>query len=126
MDLTNKNTEYLNIIIEKYSSLISNIPTNDKKYYANIIDVGVNYIKDKYSNINRNLKSASILLLFKKYNEINHDSDIFGIIDDFITFHKNNHNQYINQIDDNTSDFIPEFDFLYYYLKSLNNFQEIS
>jgi hypothetical protein len=87
IDLTNKTVEEVNILIQKYASLLEVI--EQKQYipqFAVTFDIAVNYVNRQYNDANSSWKAWAIVVIKKLFDKINNESDIYRIIDEFYVY----------------------------------------
>lgn len=120
IDLTNRTTEEVNGLIQKYTSLLEVADLkkqDDVPILAIIFDVGISYIKTTHNNLSKDLKGWIMIALKHKYydGKIKTEEDIRKIIDDFIDFWKAEYKKYCNDIV-SASDYDRDNGFLFKYL----------
>lgn len=101
IDLTNKNIDEINGLIQKYKPLLELIKEQEQiPYLAYIFDIGIKYVREKYKNINVDWQQWSIVCLkdLQLNGKIEEETDIYKIIDDFIDYCQNNYDAYLNNI----------------------------
>lgn len=98
IDLTNKNQDELNALVQKFEHVLESVKPSDKQNYAYIINAGVNHIVDKYADLNNSWKSWTMVVLKKLINKINTDSDIIEIIDNFIKYYNDEFTNYSEEM----------------------------
>jgi len=119
IDLTNKTTEEVNALIQKYAPVLELFARqqNHIPYLAVIIDTGVNYLKTAYNEMTIDWKSWIIVLLKELYLRklIKNVADVSKEIDDFIVYHNEKYVNYINDVVA-ASDYDRDRGFIYMYL----------
>lgn len=98
IDLTSENVDEL---IKKYISVLELAKDNEQiPYLAVVINTAVNHIKEKYNDLNIDWKCWCTILVRTQYlnNKINSKKDVTETIDNFITYWKENYNNYCNDI----------------------------
>jgi len=101
IDLTNKNIDEINILVQKYSPVFETFETikpETQRCLAYIIDIAYNYLQEKYNDLNSDWKTWTIVVLKNRINKINCDEDILKIIDDFIDYYNTNYQEYCENI----------------------------
>lgn len=101
IDLTNKNADKINELIEKYKPLLELIEERKQiPYLAYIFDIGITYVREKYKNINVDWQQWSIVCLkdCQLNGKIEEEADIYKIVDDFIIYCQNDYETYLNNI----------------------------
>jgi hypothetical protein len=101
IDLTSKSADEINLLIQKYTPVLELVKeTGHIPYLAFIFELGINYIKGKYNDLETNWKQWSIVCL--KDLQINgvlkNEEDVFKCIDDFIEYYKIHYQQYVDEI----------------------------
>lgn len=96
IDLTNKNVNEINALIQKYANVIQMFKPQEQPYFAYIIEIASNHIKESHINIELSpaWKSWSVFVVVKKVAGISTDSDIKTIIDEFVNHYKNNYAEF--------------------------------
>jgi hypothetical protein len=119
IDLTNKTTEEVNALIQKYAPVLELFARqqNHIPYLAVIIDTGVNYLKATYNEMTVDWKSWIIVLLKELYmrKSIKSEADISKEVDAFIIYHNENYENYIKDVVA-VSDYDRDRGFIYLYL----------
>lgn len=96
-DLINKTTEETNILIQKYTPVleVSGVKTvQEMQILSIIIDTGINYIKEKYNDLDVDWKSWTIVVLNRKRNKLKTIEDVKNIVDEFIEYYKLEYQKY--------------------------------
>lgn len=117
IDLTNKSIEEVNLLIQKYATVleVSKVKTiNSAQILVIVIDEAVNYINDKYKELNADLKTWCILVLKHNLDKIKTDVDVKKYIDEFIEHWKTKHQSFCDNIVISASNF--DRDFLFFKL----------
>lgn len=119
IDLTNRTTEDINGLIQKYTPVLELYikQQNDIPYLAVVIDVGVNYLKTTYNQMTVDWKSWIMVLLKEEYFRklIKSEADIPSEIDRFIIFHNENYENYVKDTV-SASEYDRDRGFIYTYL----------
>lgn len=120
LDITNKTTEEINLLTEKHKSVLELI--KDKKMIpsiAIIFDIAINYIKEKYLDLNTDWKLLTMMCLTHQIikNKINNETDITVQIDEFIKYYKENYDTYINDLGSSASEYDRDIEFVHNYYK---------
>jgi hypothetical protein len=102
-DLTNKvmnmPVNEMHVLLTKYQSVLEVVKRKNKIHeIAYIIDISYNHIINNHNNLNPDWKTWTIVVVLDLFDNINNDSDIINIIDDFILFYINNYKTYIDDI----------------------------
>jgi len=119
IDLTNRTTEEVNALIQKYAPVLElyNKKQADIPYLAVILEVGVNYLKTNYAPITIEWKTWMMVILkdlyFKK--ALQSEADIPKSINDFILFHNQNYENYVKEIV-SVSEFDRDKEFVHRYI----------
>lgn len=121
IDLKNKTVDDINTLIAKYSTVLEFIENRKRIVeYVVIFDISVNYIKNKYADINLNIKAWAVYVIKKilsndelplKY-QLKNDNDIYKIIDEFVVFYNSGHSDYLETIDSYVSEFDRDLPFI--------------
>ena len=119
IDLTNKNVDEINALIQKYASVLELLKPQYQPYMAFIIDTGVKYIQENYPTLELDWKAWSIVVLKNKYfkGKIHNESDIPKIIAEFIQHFKDNYAEYIQQLGMSATEFDRDYGFVCRYMK---------
>jgi len=125
IDLTTKNEDEINQLIEKYSSALSSVYPDQIPYLVYIFELGINYIKEKHNDLDINWKSWCMVLLKKLFlnKKINDESDIKNNIDDFIKYKEKKYKNYCDDLAIYASEYDRDFAFIYSFLFEKNNDQ---
>ena len=99
IDLTNRTTEDVNKLIQKYATLLEVADMkkqDDAPLLAIIFDVGINFIKANHNDLTKDWKAWSMVVIKYKYYEgkIKTEDDIRKIIDGFVNFWKAEYKKY--------------------------------
>lgn len=119
IDLSNKTNEDINAIIQKYQKIVEVIYMkypNEFPYLITAIDLGVNYVNTKYNEIDPLWKTMCMLLIKIKYRDVNSETDINNIIDEFITHITNEYTQYSAAIELSASEYDLCYQFVCQYI----------
>ena len=118
LDISNKNVDYVNSLIIKYAKILELAIPQEQSFLAVAIDTAVNYFNIKC--IDNKIRTSIIFILKKILPNINSESEIIEIIEDFSNFHKN---EFLKYCDDMifSSDVDKEYEFANYYIKNFNN-----
>jgi hypothetical protein len=119
IDLTNKNVEEVNALIQKYASVLELIKPQYQPFLAVILDIAVSYIKENHNDLPLDWKAWSIVVLKNKYfsGKVHKESDIPVIIADFIKHFKDNYADYIQQLGMSATEFDRDYGFVCRYMK---------
>lgn len=122
IDLTNKTVDEINGYIQKYASVLELIKPQEQPYMAYIIDVAVNYIKEKYNNLTIDWKSWCTLLVKEQYfnKKLKSEKDIKETIDNFVEHWIKEYNEYCNNLGMYTSEYDRDRGFVYEYMWKKN------
>ena len=122
IDLTNKTVDEINGYIQKYASVLELIKSQEQPYMAYIIDVAVNYIKDKHNDLTIDWKSWCTLLIKEQYfnKKLKSEKDIKEIIDDFIVYWIKEYDEYCNNLGMYSSEYDRDRGFVYEYMWKKN------
>ena len=96
IDLTNKTTDELNALIQKYASILETIKPKDQPYLAVVIDVAYRYLTEKYPNLSPDWKAWNVVALKLQLDKIRYESDIANMIDDFIEYYTKGHQNHVS------------------------------
>ena len=118
IDLTNRTVDEINALIQKYASVLELLKPQHQPYLAVVIDVGVKYVKEKYQDLELDWKAWSIVYLKNKYmkGKLKKESEIPGLIDDFIQHYKDKYADYIKQLGLYSTEFDRDYGFVCAYL----------
>ncbi|MCK9416729.1 hypothetical protein M0Q97_08750 [Candidatus Dojkabacteria bacterium] len=120
IDLTNNNTEDINVLVQKYTSVlqVSNLNTIDEiRLLAKIIDEAIKYIANNHSELTIDLKIWSILVLKNIINKIKTDDDVKKYIDEFVEYWGKKYEKYCNYLGMSASDFDRDYYFVLTFIK---------
>jgi len=117
IDLTNKNIDEINTLVQKYAPVLESIKPETQPYIAYIIEIAYNYLQEKYKDLHKDWKSWMIVILKNQFNNINNDNDILKNIDDFIIYHHSNYQKYCEDTI-SASEFDRDHRFVYDYLNN--------
>lgn len=98
IDLTSKDVNEINALIQKYANVVQLFKPEEQPYFAYVISVGIDYVKEKYPEISKDWKSWAIMTLVKRVINVSSDSDIKVIIDAFVVHYKNYYNDFGNDL----------------------------
>ena len=119
IDLTNKTVDEINVLIQKYASVLELLKPQYQPHMAFIIDIGFKYIQENHRDLPNDWKSWSIVVLKNKYfkGKIHEESDISKMIAEFIQHYKDNYAEYIQQLGMSASEFDKDYGFVCRYMK---------
>jgi hypothetical protein len=115
IDLTNKNIDEINALIQKYASVLELIKPETQPYLAYIIEIAYNYLQEKYKDLHKNWKSWIIVILKNQFDDINNDKDILKNIDKFINYYNSDYQKYCEDVI-SVSEFDRDHGFVHNYL----------
>ena len=69
IDLTNRTVDEINALIQKYASVLELLKPQHQPYLAVVIDVGVEYVKEKISRLAIRLESLVNCVSQKQIHE---------------------------------------------------------
>jgi hypothetical protein len=98
IDLTSKDINVINAQIQKYANVVQLFKPEEQPYFAYIISTGTDYVKEKYPEIPKNIKTWAIMTLVKRVINVYSDSDIKTIIDAFVVHYKYYYNDFGNDL----------------------------
>jgi hypothetical protein len=120
LDITNKTTDEINLLTEKYKSVLELI--KNKKIIPNlavVLDIGINYINEKYLDLSADWKSYTMLYIKDQYlnDKINNETDIALLIDNFIKYYNEEYTGYIDNLSMSASDYDRDIEFVHKFYK---------
>ena len=118
IDISNKTIDELNVLIGKYAAALEQIPKNERDsipYLAVIIDIAVPYIKEKYPELNQDVKAWAIYVLKLLLRYLKNDADIKRVVDEFITYYQAEYINYGSDIVLSASQYDRDYKFVYNY-----------
>jgi len=98
IDLTNRNSNEINALVNKYASLLEFVKPDEQANHAYIFDYAIKYLNTNFGIINKIWKSWIIVVVKKSISNINSEPDIETLIKDFIVYHNNNYEAYREDI----------------------------
>jgi hypothetical protein len=110
----------MNVLLSRFAPVIELFPKQkNSKTLAFIFEISVNYIKEKYPNLNPDWKTWTVTAVQKMYfdNKINTVEDIILIIDDFIGFTATDYQIYSETFKISQDEFEINLGFVNYYIK---------
>jgi hypothetical protein len=119
IDLTNKTTEEVNALIQKYVDVLRFIkPQKEIPYLAVVLDVGIAHVKENFKDLQLDWKAWSIVYLKNKYldGKLKKEQDIPALINGFVNHYKDNYQEFINNLGMFSSDFDRDYGFVCQYL----------
>jgi hypothetical protein len=123
IDLTNKNVDEINGLIQKYIPILELIKEREQiPYIAYVLEYAVNYIKSKYLDLNKDWKTWTILVIKNQYlnDKIQSESDIELIADEFIEYWKQEHQNYVDDLALWRSEVDRDSNFVHMYIDNKN------
>jgi len=118
IDITIKTIDEINILIQKYLNILELIKYKENiPYLALIFDIGVSHINEKYSGMTSDCKGWAMFILNELFYNINNDSDVKEIIDQFIIYYNNEYEKYLNDIVMFTTEYDRDFGFALNFIK---------
>jgi hypothetical protein len=122
IDLTNKSTDEINSYIQKYTHALEMLPPLEQPIMAYIINVAMNHIQEKHSNVNGEVKACSIVILKKLQNILNNDDDIKKSLDDFFEYFNNEFKSFAYELYPGVSADAMIYEFMYWFInKKIGN-----
>ncbi len=119
IDLTNKTTDEINSLIQKYASILEIINPKDQPHFAVTIDIAYHHLTEKHSDLSPEWKAWCVVVLKPQMDKIRYESDIVKIIDDFVEYYNTNYQNYV----DNSvavSEYDRNYGFVYSYIHYKN------
>jgi hypothetical protein len=98
IDLTNKTVDEINALIVKYAKALEVFRPEAQPYLAYLIGVSVDYLNEKYKDLDKDWKTWSVVVIKRHFDHIKTDADIKKIIDDFIEYYHAEHKKYCENI----------------------------
>jgi hypothetical protein len=91
-------------LVNKYSYILELIPNH--KIHGNLallFEISSNYIKNKFKNVDIEIKVSAVYVIKQLYVKglISSDNDCEIIINDFMKYYYENYNSFINEFDNN-------------------------
>ena len=101
--INNISLEALNSLVTYFTPLLELIKIDSVEQMHEIVvvfNIAINYIKEKYNYLSKNIKSWAIIVVKKIYydNRIKTEDDIKEIIDKFIDYWKSEYEKYCDDI----------------------------
>jgi len=126
-ELTPDEITQLNIVINKYSPALKEILKFDNKlvpYVAHIIDIGVNYVNDKHSDLDADWKIWCIVLLKNLFldHKLTNIDDVPKLVDDFVMYYNDEHAKFKKTIEVSASNYDKDYIFVISYVNNLAKF----
>lgn len=118
IDISNKTVDELNAIITKYVSALEQIPTNERDaipYLAVVFDIAVPYIREKYPELNKDIKAWAIYVLKLLLRYLKNEADIKRVVDEFIAYYQAEYANYGKDIELSASQYDRDHKFVYTY-----------
>jgi len=101
IDLTNKNVDEINGLIQKYAPLLE-LTKNKKEipYLAYVLDVAIKYIEENHKEKHKDQKTWAATIVRSQYldGKIRKESDIVETIDEFFQYIKDELQTYIGNM----------------------------
>ena len=90
----------INEIINKYSIVLQDTKKEDIPYIAYIINITINYIKEKFNDLSKELKSWVVFFIRNQYLKglLNKSSEIPTLIDKFIEYYNTEYEKYCGDV----------------------------
>lgn len=121
IDLTSKNVNDVNVLIQKYVSVLElfHNKQNHIPALAYVIDKCVDFTNQYYSDIDVGWKQWISVIVINKYlsDNINNDDDISELIVNFMEYKNKHYASYVNNITIYATEFDRDYDFIRKYLK---------
>ena len=119
---TTLTSENVDVPEKKYGTILEGI--NDVKIrqnLANIYNVSVEQVNEKYDHICIELKAWSIIIVRDCYfsNKIKNSEDVTNILDGFFEYVKENYDKYLSTISVFSSDYDRDKEFVYEYINKI-------
>lgn len=100
-DLTNRSVEEVNGLLQKYNQILSVAELKsleDAQLFAIMVEISVNYIREKYGELSQDLKTWCVVVVKNLRSTIKTEEDVKKCVDDFITYHYKNHAKYVDSL----------------------------
>jgi hypothetical protein len=93
-----------NDLVEKYSNVLELI--KDHKQHGNLatlFEICVKYFKERYNNIDVNIKISATYIIKELYMKglISSDTQTIHVIDDYVSFHSANYSSFVKEYNNN-------------------------
>jgi hypothetical protein len=101
IDLTSKSADEINLLIQKYTPVLELVKeTGHIPHLAYIFELGVNYIKGKYNELETKWKQWSVVCLkdFQINGVLKGEEDVFKFIDEFVEYCRIHYQLYVDDI----------------------------
>jgi hypothetical protein len=124
-DIANSTTqEDFVALVKKYELVVDNhFPIKPINEQLIILDLCYKYINTNHKDLNPTLKSWCVYVIRKLYddNKLTGEVEINKCVEDFITYHNNHHEQYLENIETFCSEYDRDIVFINTYLNALSN-----
>jgi len=118
LDITNRTIDDVNLLIQKYNSVLEVIKYKERiPYIAVIIDIAIKYINEKYTELTNDIKAWTIHILNELCEIINNENDVKEIINEFVNYYKLEYQKHIDSIVMFTNDYDRDWAFMYTFIK---------
>lgn len=115
IDLKGKTIEEL---IQKHQHILSLIKNpNEWPQYANVVDIGIEYIKNKYNGIDLNWKTWAATILIKNAPNLKSEKEIIDLIDKFFNYLNTEYKSYVDDLGMSVDDYEKDRSFIYRFLE---------
>jgi len=119
IDLTSKTKEEINALMNEYQGLWADMPKIDELIQeVYLIDLAFKYLKEM--DIDKDLKTWSVLLIKRLFRTINIEEDVHVEIDKFIKYHNTLYKKYVDELVMYTDKFDRDSSFLTIYIRNMN------
>jgi len=101
--ISSLSTNEINNLYGKYSDVLELYVIRNREqlpYLAYAIDTAYNYIKENHGDLDKDWKTMTVLVITKLLidGNINSVNDVTKLIDDFIKYHNQNYEKYVNDL----------------------------
>ena len=120
-DLTNRSVEEVNGLLQKHTPILNVAELKsleDAQLFAIMVEISINYIKEKYDELSTDLKTWCIVVVKNLRNTIKTEDDVKNCIDEFITHYYKNHAKWVEGLGCFATEYDRDIGFVRDYVKT--------
>ena len=121
IDITNKSTEEINLLIQTYSHVLEIVKYQEKvPYIAVVVDIAFKHIANCYNDLTSDWKAWSVYVVEELCDIINNETEVKDIINEFNEYKQKEYQKFLDDVAMFVSEYDRDWAFVHAFMKSKN------